>query len=169
MNQADLSGYAIGYINFAPFLIRTTIIDANQFKLSASGIDQPNDRPEGKVGVGSREGLGVKALPVGRLAAVEFGSIPAGIADPSLNRLGRFSLIGYERCFHHWCDKEHQWHPAYCSPNHEEWLFHSVVFLLQFTKKCSRKASLCQPISVRKVPLNLLILNTLMLKRAERT
>jgi hypothetical protein len=29
MNQADLSGYAIGYINFASFLIRTSIIDAN--------------------------------------------------------------------------------------------------------------------------------------------
>ena len=29
MKQADLPGDAIGYINFASFLIRTSIIDAN--------------------------------------------------------------------------------------------------------------------------------------------
>ena len=135
MDQSDLSGYAIGYINFTPFLIRTSIVDANQFKLPGTGVDQADDRAEGKVRVGRGEGLAVEPLTVGRLTAIKFGTIPAGVANPSLNRLGRFSLIGYERCFHHWCDEEHQWHPAYCSPDHEEWSFHGVVFLLQTSRK----------------------------------
>src|SRR5258707_6364461 len=95
MNQANLSGYAIGYINFAPFLIRTSIVDANQLKLPGARVDQADDRSERKVGVGGGKGFAIKPLPVGGLATVKLGSVPAGIANPSLNRLGWLSLIGY--------------------------------------------------------------------------
>jgi hypothetical protein len=39
MNQANLPGYPIGYINFASFLIGTSVVDANQFKLSGARVD----------------------------------------------------------------------------------------------------------------------------------
>src|SRR5882724_1440422 len=135
VDQANLPGYAIGYINFASLLIRTAIIDANQFKLPGAGVDQAHDRTKGKVGVSGGEGLAIKSLAVGRLAAVKFGSVPVGIANPSLNRLGRFSLIGYEGSFHHWCNEEHQWNPSNCSPDHEEWLFHKCCFYATTSRK----------------------------------
>src|SRR5258708_19704795 len=93
MNQADFSGYAIGYINFAPFLISTSIVDANQFKLPGAGVDQADDRSEGKVRMGGGEGLAIKPFAVGRLAAVKLGSVPTGIANPSFNRLRSVTLF----------------------------------------------------------------------------
>src|SRR5262249_7818421 len=36
-------------------------------------------------------------------------------------------------------DQEHKWHPPNCSPDHKEWSFHSVVFLLQTSKKVYQK------------------------------
>src|SRR5579863_2177098 len=52
MNQAELSGDTIGYINFASFLIGTPVIDTYKFKLAGTGIDHPNQGTKGKVGVG---------------------------------------------------------------------------------------------------------------------
>src|SRR5712672_1841599 len=135
VDQTNFSGYAIGYINFASFLVRTAIIDAHQFKLPGARVDQAHDRTERKVGVGGGEGLAIKSLAVGRLAAVKFASIPAGIANPSLNRLGRFSLIGYERSFHHRRNEEHQWNPSNCSPDHEKWFFHKCCFYTTTSRK----------------------------------
>src|SRR5437868_8228015 len=135
MNQSDFPGYAIGYINFASFLIRTAIIDAHKFKLPGTGVDQANDGSKGEIRVGCGQRLAVKFFAIGGFAAVEFGSIPAGVANPSLNRLGGFCFVGYEGCFHHWCDEEHQWHPAYCSPDHEQWFFHKCCFFTTTYRK----------------------------------
>src|SRR5204862_8223511 len=98
-------GYSIGYINFASFLIRTTIIDTHKFELPGTGVDQADDGSEGEIRVGCGQRLAVKLFAIGGFAAVKFGSIPAGVADPSLYRLDRFCLVGYERCFHHWCER----------------------------------------------------------------
>jgi len=46
VNQPDLPGYAVGYINFASFLIGTAVIDTYQFKLAIPGVHDPNDRTE---------------------------------------------------------------------------------------------------------------------------
>src|SRR5689334_3686931 len=94
------------------------------------------------------QGFAVKDLAVGGLATVEAGSIPACIAHPSFDRLGRLAQMRHQGCFHRRSDEEQQGNPAECSPNHEESVSHSVVFVLQLPKKCSRTESLCQPISV---------------------
>ena len=38
MDQPNLPGYAVGYINFPSFLIGTPVIDAYKFKLAVPGI-----------------------------------------------------------------------------------------------------------------------------------
>ncbi len=43
VNQAQLPGYAIGYINFASFLIRTSVINADQLIFAVPGVDHPDD------------------------------------------------------------------------------------------------------------------------------
>ena len=45
MDQANLPGDSIGYINFAPFLIGTAVIDAYQFKLAVAGIHYADELP----------------------------------------------------------------------------------------------------------------------------
>src|SRR6266704_2624879 len=59
----------------------------------------------------------------------------------------------HERGFHHRSDEEHEKHPAERCPDHEESMSHSVCFVLQTTKKCSRKTSLCQLFSGANLPL----------------
>ena len=41
MDQANLPGYAIGYINFASFLIRTAVINAYKLKFAVPRVDDP--------------------------------------------------------------------------------------------------------------------------------
>src|SRR5258705_11547763 len=100
MNQADLPGYAIGYINFASFLVGTSVVDAYKFKLFRAGVNQADDGAKGKVWMRGRQGLAVKLLPVGRLAAIKLCAIPAGIANPSLNRLGGVCFLSEHTWFH---------------------------------------------------------------------
>src|ERR1700741_3583703 len=99
------------------------------------GVTKRTDRAKRKVGMGGGEGLAVEALPVSRLLAVEIAAIPAGVADPGLDGLHRFCFIGHQRGFHYRCDDEHEGNPSNGGPNHEKWSFHSVVFLLQTSKK----------------------------------
>src|SRR5215831_9614901 len=66
-----------------------------------------------------------------------------------------------ERSLHHGRDKEHQRHPANSSPSHEEWSSHSVLFLLQTLKKCSKNDALCQPFSATNLSRKPLIVNSL--------
>src|SRR4029077_12766554 len=66
-----------------------------------------------------------------------------------------------ERSLHHGRDKEHQRHPTDSSPSHEKWSSHSVLFLLQTLKKCSKNDALCQPIPVTDLSRMLLIVNIL--------
>src|SRR5215472_3186459 len=169
MYQPDLAGHPVGYINFASLLIRSAVIDAYQFKLAGARVDQPDDGAERKVGVGRGQRLRVKMLSVGSLAAVKFRSIPAGIANPGLDGFRRFCLVSHQRRFHHRGDEEHERYPPQGGPDHEERSSHSVVFLLQLPKKCSRKASLCQPIPAWKIPLKSLILNALTSKQVVRS
>jgi hypothetical protein len=41
----------------------------------------------------------------------------------------------YEGCFHRRSDEEHKEYPAQCSPAHEEFMSHSVFFVLLGSKK----------------------------------
>src|SRR4029077_13170475 len=91
MDKADFPGDAIGYINFAPFLIRTPVIYSYQLKFPVACIDHSHERPERQMRMRGRQSLAVENLPIGRLAAVESGSIPAGIAYPRLDRLRRLA------------------------------------------------------------------------------
>ena len=135
VDQANLTGDTVGYINFAALLIGTTVIDANNFKLSGSGVDDANDGPERENGVSRGEGLGVEALAISGLLTVELRTIPAGIAYPSLDRLGGVATMGHERGFHRRCDEEHKGNPSESSPDNKEWSSHSVFFMLQTSKK----------------------------------
>src|SRR5439155_25380574 len=131
VNQPDLSGYAVGYINFASFLIGTAVIDTYQFKLAVPGVHDPYYGTERQVRMRRGQCLAIESLAVCRLLAIKTRPVPAGLAYPSLYRLCWLATMRNQRCLHGGRDKEHQWHPADCSPNHEEWFFNSVVFLLQ--------------------------------------
>src|ERR1700722_12498742 len=96
--------------------------------------------------------LAVEDLAIGRLAAIEAGSIPTGVAHPGLDRFRRLAQMRHQRRLHRRSDEEHQRNPTECSPNNEESVSHSVFFVLQVLKKCSGKGSLCQPISTGTLP-----------------
>src|ERR1700686_513188 len=166
MDKADFPGDAIGYINFASFLIRTPVIYSYQLKFPVAGIDHAHQRAERQMRVRGRQCLTVEDLPIGRLAAIEAGAIPAGIAHPGLDRLRRFAQVRHQRRLHRRSDEEHQRNPTECSPNNEESVSHSVFFVLQLPKKCSEKESLCQPISDGTMPRISLILLALSRTRA---
>src|SRR5260370_6942665 len=87
MDQADFPGDTIGYINFAPFLIRTPVIDAYQLELAVPGVHHTDHRAKRKIGVCRSEGFRVEALAIGGFWAVEPRAIPAGIPHPRARRL----------------------------------------------------------------------------------
>jgi len=118
MDQADFPGDTIGYINFAPFLIGTPVIDTYKFKLAVPRIDHANDGAKRQVRVCRREGFGVEALAIGGLAAIEPGAIPAGVAYPGLDWLNRLVQMRYKGCFHRRSDEEHKEYPSESSPAH---------------------------------------------------
>ena len=89
VDQANLPGYAIGYINFASFLVGTPIINANNLKFSVVGVDDADPGTKWQVGMRCAQTLAVEPLPVCRLLAVELRSLPAGIADPDLDGFHR--------------------------------------------------------------------------------
>src|ERR1700682_6257441 len=100
MDQADFPGDTIGYINFAPFLIRTPVIDTYQFKLAVPGVNHTDEGAKRQVWVCRCENFGVKALAIGGVSPIEPGAVPTGIAHPSLDRLHGLIQMRYERCFH---------------------------------------------------------------------
>ena len=53
MNQPQLAGDTIGYINFASFLIGTAVIDAYNFKFSVARVDHAYPGAKGKARVSS--------------------------------------------------------------------------------------------------------------------
>src|SRR6267154_1331523 len=85
VDQANLPGYAIGYINFASLLIGTPVINTNNFKFAVACIDDAHPGSERKVRVGGRQALGVEPLAVRGLLAVKIGAIPAGVSNPDLD------------------------------------------------------------------------------------
>src|ERR1700722_16403812 len=119
VNQSNLPGDTIGYINFAALLIGTTVIDAHNFELAASGVDNADDGPEREGRVGGGERLRVELFAVGGLLTVEFGPIPAGIAYPSLDRLGGVAAVSPKGGLHRRGDEEHKGNPAESSPDKE--------------------------------------------------
>src|SRR5262249_1919617 len=131
MEEADLPGDSVGHVDLAALLVGPPVIDTDQLKLAGAGVDQADDGPKGKVGVGGGQRFAVEALGIGCLAAVELSAVPAGVAYPGLDWLNWLALIGRKGCFHHRGDKEHEGYPANGCPDHEEWSSHSVVFLLQ--------------------------------------
>src|SRR5215470_2268926 len=147
MNQSDSPGDTIGYINFTPLLVRTTVIDAYKFKLSGASVHHADQGPKGEVRVGGGESFRVEDLAVSSLAPIEPGAIPAGVAYPGFDRLNWLIQVRNQRSFHRRSDEEHEEHPTKRGPKHEESMSHSVFFLLLNPEKCSRKTSLCQPFS----------------------
>ena len=93
VNKADLPGHAIGYINFTALLIRTTVINAHNFKLPIPGIHNTNPGSKWKARVSCRQALRVKVLSVGRLPALKLR--PYQLALPTQTLIG---LIGLLRC-----------------------------------------------------------------------
>src|SRR5712664_739085 len=89
MDQADFPGDTIGYINFAPFLIGTPVIDTYKLELPAAGVHHADEGSKRQIGMCRCEGLTVEGLTIRSLATVKPGTIPAGIAHPSLNWLHR--------------------------------------------------------------------------------
>src|SRR5690349_7000064 len=89
MNQPDLPGYAVGYINFASFLIGTAVVDSYQFKLTVPRVYDTDHRTKRQVRVRGSQCLTIESLAVRRLLSVEARSVPAGVASPGLDRLGR--------------------------------------------------------------------------------
>src|SRR5260370_32923818 len=166
MDKADFPGDAIGYINFASFLIRTSVINTYQLKFPGSRVDDANQGAERQVGVRCCKSFAIEELDVSRLAAIEAGSVPACVAYPGFDRLRRLAQVSDERRFHRRSDEEHQRNPTECSPDYKESVSHSVVFVLQVPEKCSEKESLCQPISVANLPRMSLILRSLCRTRA---
>ncbi len=90
VDKADSPGDAIGYINFAAFLIRTPVINAYQFKFPVTRVYDPHQGAERQMGVRGGKRLAVEDLAVSRLAAIEAGSVPACVTYPGFDRL-RFS------------------------------------------------------------------------------
>src|SRR6266446_9664717 len=69
VNQPDLPGYAVGYINFASFLIGTAVIDTYQFKLAVPWVHDPDDGTEWQVWVRRGQCLAIESLAVCRFLA----------------------------------------------------------------------------------------------------
>src|SRR5277367_5029191 len=157
VDQANLPSYSIGYINFAPLLVGSSVINAHNLKLAIARVHNSNPRPKRQIRVCRRQTLGIEPLAVRRLLPVELGAIPAGIANPSLDRLRWLRQMSHQGRFHSRSNQEHQRHPANRGPCNEEWSSHSVFFLLLTTEKCSKNAALCQPFCTEKDPLNSLI------------
>src|SRR3989442_5774092 len=82
MDQADFPGDTIGYINFAPFLIGTPVIDPYQLEPAVPGVDHANDGAKGKIGVCRSKGFGVEALAIGGLAVTVPGALANWISHP---------------------------------------------------------------------------------------
>jgi len=55
VDQANLPGYPIGYINFASFLIGTPVINTNNFKFAVAGVYDSHPGSEREVRVGGRQ------------------------------------------------------------------------------------------------------------------
>src|SRR5580700_5417162 len=49
IDQANLPGDTIGYINFAAFLIRSAVINSNHFKLAIARVNDAYEGTEGQV------------------------------------------------------------------------------------------------------------------------
>src|SRR5260370_24832788 len=99
MDQADFPGDAIGYINFAPFLIGTPVIDTYKLELAVPDVDYAYDGAKRKIGVCRGEGFGVEALAIGGFSALLPRVLPTCIIHPALNPLSRLILYAYRRCF----------------------------------------------------------------------
>src|SRR5215469_16764876 len=160
-DQANLSGYPIGYINFAPFLVGTAVIDAHKFEPAVADIDNAYPGAEGQIRMRRGQTLGVISLAVGGLSTIEAGAVPAGVAYPHFERFDGIAQVRYQGGLHRRANQEHQRQPSDGSPGHEERSSHSVVNQLQTTRKCSKKDALCQLFSTGS--LSLISLKELML------
>jgi len=100
MDQADFPGDTIGYINFAPFLIGTPVINTYYLKLAVSSIHNADHGAKRQVGVCRREGFGVEALAIAVLRPLNPGPYQLELTHPSLDRLHGLIQMRNERCFH---------------------------------------------------------------------
>src|SRR5258708_30977469 len=111
MDEGAFRGDTIGYINFAPFLIRTTVIDAYQLEFAITGVDHANYGAKRKIGVGRGEGFRVEALAIGGFSA----AIPRGrttaITHPRLDWLIGLFHIRPMRRFPPPPHQAHHWRP----------------------------------------------------------
>src|ERR1700693_2735060 len=112
MNQPQLAGDTIGYINFASFLIGTAVIDAYNFKFSVARVDHAYPGTKRKARVSGGQTLSVEAFAISGDFAVKVRSVPTGVADPALNRLDGFAQMSDQRCLHTGSNQEHQRHPT---------------------------------------------------------
>src|ERR1035438_4195607 len=114
MNQADLPGDAIGYINFAAFLIGAAVINSYHLKFAVSRIYDTHQRVERQIGVRGSQRLGVETLPVRSRSPVKFRTVPTGISHPAFDRLGGIAQMSHQGSLHRWSDEEHQGYPSDC-------------------------------------------------------
>src|SRR5215472_4517427 len=128
MNEANLPGHAIGYINFASLLVGTPVVNAHNLKLAITGIDDAHPGAERQVWVGGCQRLRVELLATGGFFAVEVRPIPTGVPDPGFDWLNWGTQMGDQRRFHAGGNKEHQGNPTNRSPYREECSSHSVFF-----------------------------------------
>src|ERR1700730_3779105 len=135
MDQTDFPGDTIEYINFAPFLIGTPVIDSYKFELTASGVHYADQGPKGEVGMCGSQCFAVEGLTIRGLTTVKPRSVPAGITYPGLNRLPWLIQMRNEGGLHRWSDEEHKRNPPKCSPDHEESMSHSLFFVLRKSRK----------------------------------
>src|SRR6266849_1602528 len=115
MDQADFPGDTIGYINFAPFLIGTPVIDTYYLKLAGPSIHDADHGPKRQSGVCRCQSLSIKDLAIGGLAAIEAGTIPTSVTRPGFKRLHRLIQMRNQGGLHHRSDEEHKRYPPDCS------------------------------------------------------
>jgi hypothetical protein len=144
VSQTNLPGDTIGYINFAAFLIRATVINTYYFKLVVARIDHADDGSERKRRMSRSQGFGVELLPVGGLAAVKVLAIPAGVADPSLDGLDRLVGAGDQGGVDRSGRQKHNRHPKKAGPEESQRALHSVSFMQHHTEKCNNLGHRCQ-------------------------
>src|SRR5258707_15097182 len=70
VDETEFPGDAIGYINFASFLIGTSVINTYQFKFPGSGVHDAHQGAEWEMRGSGGESLPIEELARGRPAGV---------------------------------------------------------------------------------------------------
>src|SRR5260221_12412389 len=100
MDETQFPGDAIGYINFASFLIGTAVIDTYKFKFPGASVYDAHEGAERKMWVRGGEGFAVEDLAIVGVAAGEAGAHQNGLAYPGLDRFRSVAQYAANSAFH---------------------------------------------------------------------